>query len=76
LLHLWSKGESFFLVVDVKADFSGSYINVSIGGTQEGWHPCIDIHVNNDEIHGYEEIPNSHLNVLRYPCRVADQLIR
>jgi hypothetical protein len=35
LLHLWSKGESFFLAIVVKEDFSGSYIDVSIGDTQE-----------------------------------------
>jgi hypothetical protein len=35
LLHLWLEGESFFLIVDVKADFSGSYVDVGIGGAQE-----------------------------------------
>jgi hypothetical protein len=35
LLHLWFKGESYFLVVDVEADFPSSYIDVGIGGAQE-----------------------------------------
>jgi hypothetical protein len=35
LLHLWFKGEPFFLAVDVEADLSGSYNDVSIGGAQE-----------------------------------------
>jgi hypothetical protein len=36
----------------------------------------MDIHVEDDEIHGYEEMPNSHRNVLFYPRQVADRLIR
>jgi hypothetical protein len=35
LLHLWFKGEPFFLDVNVEADLSSSYIDVSIGDAQE-----------------------------------------
>jgi hypothetical protein len=35
LIHLWFKGEPFFLTVDVEADLSGSHIDVCIGGAQE-----------------------------------------
>jgi hypothetical protein len=37
LIHLWFKGEPFFLAVDVEADLSGSYSDVSIGSVQESF---------------------------------------
>ena len=81
LFDLRLEGELLLLTIDVELDFSSSHIDTRVCCAQERSpqdERClgVDLHVEDDEVDGNQEIPDFDRNVLRYSCRVTNRLVR
>ena len=81
LFELSLEGKPLCLPIYVELNFFGSDINVCICGTQEWtsqneWRLGVDLHIEDDEVNGNEEVPDFNRNVLCNSRRVTDRLVR